>query len=115
MFKLVIETNTPAFTTQPPMTEILAILSQTKGQLRNNAGTQGVLTDSDGTEVGRWEYFPEPDQWHKFLADARALSEVDLHRHASVSLGNGHRCTQCYCCAALTVLEELEAGCSPVD
>ena len=45
------------------------------------------------------------------LREARKLASADLKRHASVSTDNRHRCDPateeiCFCCAALTVLEE---------
>lgn len=48
--------------------------------------------------------------WGNQLAHARRLSTDDLRRHASVSLNNHHRCEDCFCCAALTVLEQREGG-----
>lgn len=52
--------------------------------------------------------YPEPT-WANQLAAARQLPTVDLERHASVSRNNHHRCTDCFCCAAWTVLEERRA------
>ena len=45
------------------------------------------------------------------LRRARELTSEELMRHASVSRDNRHRCNPdreeiCFCCAALTVLEE---------
>lgn len=49
--------------------------------------------------------FTEPT-WENQLIEARKLPTVDLLRHASVSTNNRHRCEDCFCCAALTVMEE---------
>lgn len=49
--------------------------------------------------------FPEPT-WNNQLIEARKLPTSDLTRHALVSTRNRHRCEDCFCCAALTVLEE---------
>jgi hypothetical protein len=44
--------------------------------------------------------------WENQLREARKLDSKELNRHASVSTSNRHRCMDCFCCAALTVLEE---------
>jgi hypothetical protein len=38
--------------------------------------------------------------------EARKLETKELRRHAAVSTSNRHRCQECFCCAALTVIEE---------
>lgn len=43
--------------------------------------------------------------WENQLKEAEKLPDSDLERHASVSTKNRHRCQDCFCCAALTVLE----------
>ena len=48
--------------------------------------------------------------WENQIWHAERLAIDDLRRHASVSLNNRHRCTSCFCCAALTVLERREGG-----
>ncbi len=48
--------------------------------------------------------------WTNQLIEARKLPDYDLRRHASVSTDNRHRCEDCFCCAALTVLEERHPG-----
>lgn len=47
--------------------------------------------------------------WENQLWSARQEPTRELTRHASVSTQNRHRCQECYCCAALTVLEERRA------
>lgn len=44
--------------------------------------------------------------WKNQLIEANKMSTADLERHAAVSTGNNHRCEDCFCCAALTVIEE---------
>lgn len=44
--------------------------------------------------------------WENQLWHARKLETNELQRHASVSRDNRHRCQDCFCCAAWTVLEE---------
>lgn len=41
-------------------------------------------------------------------AEARKLPIEDLRRHASVSMNNFHRCTECFTCAAAAVLVERQ-------
>jgi len=48
--------------------------------------------------------------WSNQLWHARRLSTVELRRHAAVSRDNGHRCRDCFCCAAWTVLEARARG-----
>lgn len=55
------------------------------------------------------ETWPEPT-WENQLIAARKLPSRELRRHASVSLSNKHRCEDCFCCAALTVLIERGEG-----
>lgn len=55
------------------------------------------------------QFDPAPDHtaptWANQLWHAEQLTTSELRRHASVSLNNQHRCSDCFCCAALTVLE----------
>lgn len=44
--------------------------------------------------------------WENQLKCARDLPSSDLKRHAAVSTDNRHRCEECFCCAAVVVLEE---------
>lgn len=44
--------------------------------------------------------------WANQLWHARQMESHELRRHATVSTHNRHRCEDCFCCAALTVLEE---------
>jgi hypothetical protein len=44
--------------------------------------------------------------WENQLREARLLPDEDLRRHAAVSRNNAHWCRECFCCAALTVLED---------
>lgn len=44
--------------------------------------------------------------WENQLKAARNKPSSDLLRHALVSARNRHRCEDCYCCAAWTVIEE---------
>jgi len=53
--------------------------------------------------------FPPPT-WRNQLAAARKLSTEELRRHALVSYRNNHRCHACFCCAALSVIEERKKG-----
>ena len=46
--------------------------------------------------------------WKNQLWHARGMKSADLKPHAAVSTDNLHRCRDCFCCAALTVLEERE-------
>ena len=48
--------------------------------------------------------------WSNQLWHARRLSTADLRRHAAVSRENRHRCRECFCCAAWTVLEGRQRG-----
>lgn len=43
--------------------------------------------------------------WNNQLIAARAMRSLDLRRHAAVSVDNRHRCQDCFCCAAVEVLE----------
>jgi hypothetical protein len=51
--------------------------------------------------------------WTNQLIEARKLPSYELRRHASVSTDNRHRCEDCFCCAALTVLEERHSDLIP--
>ncbi len=44
--------------------------------------------------------------WVNQLIEARKLDSRELERHARISFDNRHRCEDCFCCAALTTLEE---------
>lgn len=55
------------------------------------------------------EKYWEPT-WPNQLREARKLDSKELKRHASVSTNNVHRCEDCFCCAAVTVLEERKYG-----
>lgn len=44
--------------------------------------------------------------WENQLWHARQLPTEELKRHAAVSIDNRHRCTDCFCCACVAVLEE---------
>jgi uncharacterized protein (DUF1330 family) len=48
--------------------------------------------------------------WDNQIKHARTMHSDELQRHASVSTSNRHRCEDCFCCAALTVLEERKAA-----
>ncbi len=48
------------------------------------------------------------DQWAEWKRQAAALPIKDLKRHASVSTENNHSCVDCFCCAAVQVLEEKQ-------
>ena len=43
--------------------------------------------------------------WENQLNHARKQNSYELTTHALVSTRNQHRCKDCYCCAALTILE----------
>ncbi len=43
--------------------------------------------------------------WINQLWHAERMPDSELRQHALVSLSNRHRCTDCFCCAALQVLE----------
>lgn len=51
------------------------------------------------------DYAQEAVDWLRFLGQAKALSEEDLKRHASVSIRNHCGCGQCFCCACKQVLK----------
>lgn len=46
--------------------------------------------------------------WANQIEAARDLRSDELRHHAAVSRNNRHRCEDCFCCAALTVLEERD-------
>ena len=46
--------------------------------------------------------------WENQLHAAHQLPTPELARHAAVSIDNHHRCEDCFCCAALTVIEIRE-------
>lgn len=52
----------------------------------------------------------ESDWWQAQLSEASLLATPELERHALVSTRNRHRCRQCFCCAALTILERRKAA-----
>lgn len=41
----------------------------------------------------------EADEWARLMAQAGALRDHELKRHASVSLKNNHQCVACFTCA----------------
>ncbi len=55
------------------------------------------------------QYDRSCDQWAEWKRQAATLETKELRRHASVSTSNRHECTECFCCAALDVLQEREA------
>ncbi len=50
------------------------------------------------------ELLNEPT-WENQLKFAHNKPTKELFQHALVSTSNHHRCSDCYCCAALSVLE----------
>lgn len=44
--------------------------------------------------------------WENQLREAAKLSDAELRQHALKSTQNRHRCRDCFCCAAATVLEQ---------
>ncbi len=57
-------------------------------------------------ELLRTRYERSCDGWARMLKQARALPDVDVRRHASVSTLNNHACVECFCCAAEVVRAE---------
>lgn len=45
-------------------------------------------------------------QFEQWKEEARKLAKGELHRHASVSRNNRHKCKNCFCCAAMAVEDE---------
>lgn len=64
-----------------------------------------VVTRTKGNKKMRTNDHSEPT-WENQLWHARQQPSYELRRHAQVSTDNKHRCEGCFCCAALTVLEE---------
>lgn len=54
------------------------------------------------------QYERSADQWLEWRRQAYALPVAELRRHASVSTGNSHLCVECFCCACVAVLAEIE-------
>ncbi len=52
------------------------------------------------------QQFETEPTWQNQLKFAEQLATEELKRHAAVSKDNLHRCEDCFCCAALTVLEQ---------
>lgn len=66
------------------------------------------MTDKYGKPTYR-QYEDPSDQWLEWKKQAAILPLADLRRHASVSTDNRHRCENCFCCAALAVLQEMRS------
>lgn len=70
-----------------------------------------TLSELRGYAPPTWQqYDRSADQWAEWKRQAAVLPESELRRHASVSTSNRHHCVDCFCCAALAVLQEIECG-----
>ena len=56
---------------------------------------------------------PNAPTWENQLTHAIALPDSRLRPSALTSTRSYHRCKDCFCCAALTVLEERHPGLTP--
>lgn len=85
--------------------ETYQVIANVEHALKTGAGNTECdeVAQSIVADVHKRESEPT---WENQLRAARKLPDSELRQHALVSTQNRHRCEDCFCCAALTVLEE---------